>query len=67
MQMVGKVGKRQKKLPTLLEGEALVAWTELTEDEKKDFDSTKARLIKKLSPLEFVTEQFQKCTIFPGE
>ena len=60
--------KKAKKLPTLLEGEALAAWTELTEDEKKDFDAAKARLIKKLSPLEFVTlEQFQKRAIFPGE
>ena len=60
--------KKAKKLSTLLEGEALAAWTELTEDEKKDFDAAKARLIKKLSPLEFVTlEQFQKCAIFPGE
>ena len=50
-----------KKLPTLLEGDILAAWTELTEDEKKDFDAAKERLIKKLSPLEFFTlEQFQK-------
>ena len=36
--------------------------------EKKDFDAAKARLIKKLSLLEFVTmEQFQKHAIFPGE
>ena len=46
--------KKVKKFPTLLEGEVLVAWTELTEDEKKDFDAAKARLIKKLLPLEFV-------------
>ena len=55
-------------MPILLEGEALAAWTELTEDEKKDFDAAKARLIKKLSPLEFVTlEQVQKRAIFPAE
>ena len=60
--------KKVKKLPTLLEGNDLLAWIELTEDEKKDFDVAKARLIKKLSPLEFVTlEQFQKHTIFPGK
>ena len=44
-----------------------MAWTELTEDEKKDFDAAKARLIKK-SPLEFVMlEQFPKRAIFPGD
>ena len=41
---------------------------ELTEDEKKDFDVAKAKLIRKLVPLEFVLlEQFQKRAIFPGE
>ena len=47
--------KRQKKLPTLLDGEALAAWMELTEDEKKNFTVAKAILIKKLAPLEFVS------------
>ena len=62
-------GKRQK-LPTLLEGEALAAWMELTEDERKDFDVAKEKLSKKLAPLEFISlEEFQKCAImiFPGE
>ena len=60
--------KKVKKLPTLLEGEALVAWMELTEDEKKDFGVVKPKLIKKLAPLEFVSlEEFQKRAIFPGE
>ena len=60
--------KKAKKLPTLLEGEALAAWMELTEDEKKDFDVAKTKLIRKLAPLEFVSlEQFQKRAIFPGE
>ena len=45
-----------------------MAWTELPEDEKKDFDAAKARLIKKLSPLEFVMlQQFQKHAIFLRE
>ena len=35
---------------------------------RRKTDAVKARLIKKLSPLEFVTlEQFQKRTIFPSE
>ena len=36
-------GKKVKKLSTLREGETLAAWTELIEDEKKDFDAVKAR------------------------
>ena len=60
--------KKAKKLPTLLEGEALAAWMELTEEEKRDFGVAKEKLIRKLAPLEFVSlEQFQKRAIFPGE
>ena len=55
-------------LPTLLEGEVLAAWMELTEEEKRDFGVVKEKLIRKLAPLEFVSlEQFQKRAIFPGE
>ena len=60
--------KKAKKLPTLLEGEALAAWMELTEEEKADYSVTKGKLIKKMAPLEFVSlEEFQKRSIFPGE
>ena len=60
--------KKAKKLPTLLEGEALAAWMELTEEERRDFGVVKEKLIRKLAPLEFVSlEQFQKRAIFPGE
>ena len=58
--------KKAKKFPTLLE--ALMAWMELTEDERKDFAAEKTMLIKKLAPLEFVSlGEFQKRTIFPSE
>ena len=57
-----------KKLPTLLEGEALAAWTELSDEEKSNYGVTKGKLIKKMAPLEFVSlEEFQKRSIFPGE
>ena len=60
--------KKAKKFPTLLEGEVLAAWMELTEDKRKDFAVAKTILIKKLAPLEFVSlEEFQKRVIFPGE
>lgn len=55
-------------LPTLLKGESLATWVELNDNEKKDFDVAKAKLIKILTPLKFVSlEEFQKCAIFPGE
>ena len=60
--------KKAKKLLTLLEGEALAAWMELTDEEKKDYSVAKDKLIKKMAPLEFVSlEEFQKRSIFLGE
>ena len=57
--------KKAKKLPTLLEGEALAAWMELTNEEKSNYSATKGKLIKKMVPLEFVSlEEFQKQSIF---
>ena len=59
---------RAKRGKKVLEGKALAAWMELTEDEKKDFGVVKSKLIIKLAPLQFVLlEEFQKCAIFPGE
>ena len=55
-------------MPTLLEGEALAAWMELTDEEKNDYSVTKSKLIRKMAPLKFVSlEEFQKRSIFPGE
>ena len=60
--------KKAKKLPTLLEGEAVAAWMELSDKEKSDYGVTKGKLIKKMVPLEFVSlEEFQKQSIFPGK
>ena len=36
------------KVPTLLEGEALASWLELTEEEQADFKTLKKKLIAKL-------------------
>ena len=47
--------KKAKKLPTLLKGEALMTWMELTEDKRKDFVAVKTMLIKKLALLEFAS------------
>ena len=57
--------KKAKKLPTLLEGEALAVWMELTDGEKNDYSVTKSKLIRKMVPLEFVSlKEFQKRSIF---
>ena len=61
-------GKKALKLPTLLEGEALAAWTELTEEQQADYAITTKQLKKKLSPLEFSSlEAFHKRKLRPGE
>ena len=56
------------KLPTLLEGEALAVWMELSEEEQQDIARAKEKMIKKMAPTEFVSlEKFQKRKILPGE
>ena len=66
--MAGMLLRRVLKLPTLLEGEALAAWTELTEEQQADYAITTKQLKKKLSPLEFSSlEAFHKRKLRPGE
>ena len=51
------------KLPTLLEGEALAIWLELSEEEQGAYETAKV-LLKKMTPPEFVTlEEFHKRTL----
>ena len=57
-----------KKLLNLLEGEVLVNWMELTDEEKMDYKVAKEELIRKMMPMGFVfLEEFQKRTILLGE
>ena len=57
-----------KKLPTLLEGETLAIWMELSEDEQKDFDDAKKKIVERIVPEVFVTlDEFHKCRLLPGE
>ena len=52
------------KLPTLLEGEALAVWLELSQEEQKDIARAKEKMIQKMAPTEFVSlEKFRdgKC------
>ena len=56
------------KLPTLLEGEALAVWLELSEEEQQDIARAKEKMIQKMAPTEFISlEKFRKRKILPGE
>ena len=56
------------KLPTLLEGEALAVWMELSEAEKEDYMSAKTQMISRMAPVRFVSlEDFKGRRLLPGE
>ena len=55
------------KLPTLLEGEALTIWLELSE-EQDNYASAKEALVKTMMPMEFVSlDDFYRRKLRPGE
>ena len=56
------------KLPTLLEGEALAVWLELSEEQKQWYATAKKELSIALMPMEFVSlNNFHRCMMRPGE
>ena len=56
------------KLPTLLEGEALAVWLDLTEEQQTDYLATVGELKKKLAPSGFSSlEAFHTWKLQPGE
>ena len=56
------------KLPTLLEGEALAVWLELTDDQQKDYKLAKKELITKMAPMGFSSlEDFHRRKLQPSE
>eukprot|EP00731_Ephydatia_muelleri_P003131 Em0001g3131a len=56
------------KLPTLLEGEALATWMELSEDEQEDYGAAKQKMIERMVPASFVSmDGFLKCRLRSGE
>ena len=60
--------KKALKLPTLLEGEALAVWLELSKDEQKDYALTKQNIVDAIRPMSFVSlEDFHKQVLFTGE
>ena len=59
---------KARKLPTLLEGEALAIWFELSNEEQADYKVAKEHLITKMAPSEFISlEEFHSRTMRPGE
>eukprot|EP00731_Ephydatia_muelleri_P027602 Em0019g475a len=68
------MGQRQEsykiatKLPTLLEGEALAVWLDLSAEEKKSYAKVKETLVSRITPNTFMTiEQFRQRKLIPGE
>ncbi|KAL5516905.1 hypothetical protein EMCRGX_G002349 [Ephydatia muelleri] len=56
------------KLPTLLEGEALAAWLEISAEAKETYAKTKKDLLTALSSTSFnILENFRQRKMFPGE
>ena len=56
------------QLPTLLEGEALAVWLELSQEEQSNIATVKEKMIQKMAPTEFISlKKFQKRKLFPGE
>ena len=59
--------KMALKLPTLLEDEALAVWLELTQDEQKNYETTKKKIIDAIMPMSFISlDDFHKRVMQPG-
>ena len=57
-----------KRLPTLLEGEALAVWLDLAEGEQTDYKVVKEKLVEKMKPMGFVElEEFHERKMQPDE
>ena len=56
------------KLPTLLEGEALAIWLELTQEQQEDYRAAKKEIEKAMVPMGFVSlDDFHRRKLRPGE
>lgn len=59
---------KARKMPTLLEGEALAVYLDLSEDEKKDYKVARQKLIDRLGPMKFTSlDEFHARKLHPGE
>ena len=56
------------KLPTLLKGEALAVWLELSEEQQTDYETAKKAICEAMMPMEFVSlDEFHRRKLRPGE
>ena len=56
------------KLPSLLEGEALTIWLELSKEHQGDYAAPKKEISTAIMPMEFVRlDRFYRCKLQPGE
>ena len=59
---------KAKKFPTLLEGEALAVWLELTPGEQASYTTTKEKIVSRMAPVRFVSlTDFHSRKLHPGE
>ena len=59
---------KTKKLPTLLEGEAISVWFELTSEEQASYSTAKEKIIEQMAPANIVSlASFHKRTFQPRE
>ena len=59
---------KSKKLPTLLEGEALAVWLELTTEQQGSYQTAKSKIIERMEPVRFVSfDDFQARKLRPNE
>jgi len=59
---------KAKKLPTLLEGEAIAVWFDLTTEEQGAYSTAKAKIVEQMAPAHFVTlADFHRRLLWPGE
>ena len=59
---------KAKKLPMLLEGEALAVWLKLTTGQQEDYAETKKAMEKAIMPMNFVSlDKFHRRKLRPGE
>ena len=57
-----------KKLPTLLEGEALAVWLELSEEQQEDYAAARKEICTAMMPMEFVSlDEFHRRKLRPSE
>ena len=55
-------------MPTLLEGEALAIWLELSEEQQATYATAKAKIIKTMAPVRFVSlDDFRARKLRPNE